>query len=255
MSIGKAFLLASLLGLSTIPVQAGGEVQISRSAGKTAADKTIELKSVIGERQLVLSPIPESSQTRDLNSIQGLANRTGQANRYDQIFFLADADVFLELDLDGDGYHHAFNLIFDVDTNRGDASIYAKLYLSREGGPWRFYHTTDLFEIYADDYEDAYEVATELLEGYLPGYYDILIEVFSLDHADLVASQVLDRHYLGRDVTLESLDWDRPDDYYYYYYEEEEVYYSHGGGSFSLLFLLPILLVVIAARGASTITP
>ena len=113
------------------------------------------------------------------------------------------------------------------------------------------YYTTDLFEIYADDYEDAYEVATELLEGYLPGYHDILIEVFSLDHADMVTSQVLDYHYLGRDVTLEGLDWDRPDDYYY----EEEVYYSHGGGSFSLLFLLPILLVVIAARGASTLTP
>ena len=111
-----------------------------------------------------------------------------------------------------------------------------------------------MFDIYGDENADAYEVTTELVEGYPPGYYDILIEVFSLNHADMVTSLILDQYYLGKDVLLEDLSWDRSDDYYY-----EETYYAHGGGgSFSMLYLLLILLilqVVIAARGASTITP
>ena len=108
-------------------------------------------------------------------------------------------------DLDGDGFHHAFNVFFDVDVSHDSATIYAKLYLSRDGGPWSQYHTTNLFSIYGDDYSDAYEVTTELLEGYPPGYYDVLIEVFSLNHPGMVTSQVLDYHYLGRDVMLEDL--------------------------------------------------
>jgi len=187
--------------------------------------------TVAWHRQPRLTPAPDRSQTRDLNSQQGLANRTGIANRYDQQFSVYDADVYLMSDLDGDGYHHALNVFFDVDVSYDDATVYARLYLSHNGGPWRYFYTTDLFDIYAEDSEDAYEVATELLEGYVTGYYDILIEVFSLDHADMVASQILDHFYLGRVVPLEDLGWDRSEEYYY---EEEYYYYEGGGGSFPL---------------------
>jgi hypothetical protein len=252
MQIKTDFLVAGLLCGFMMSSYAQDDIQVSRSAGKPAGDGSIELMSVVRHRQPVLSPAPDSDQTRDLNSPQGLANRPGMANRFDQQFSVSDADVYLMSDLDGDGYHHALNVFFDVDTSYDDATVYARLYLSHNGGPWRYFYTTDLFEIYAEDYEDAYEVATELLEGYVPGYYDILIEVFSLDHADMVASQILDHFYLGRDVPLEDLSRDRSEEYYY----EEEYFYSEGGGgSFPLDYLLLILLVVIAARGASSVAP
>ena len=252
MQIKTGLLLAGILCGAAMPGYAQDELQVSRSAGKLAGDDSIELMSVVRDQQPVLSPAPDSSQTRGLNSPQGLANRTGVANRYDQQFSVYDADVYLMSDLDGDGYHHALNVFFDVDASYDEATVYARLYLSHNGGPWRYFYTTDLFDIYAEDSEDAYEVATELLEGYVPGYYDILIEVFSLDHADMVASQILDHFYLGRDVPLEDLSWDRSEEYYY----EEEYYYSEGGGgSFPLDYLLMILLVVIAARGASSVAP
>ncbi|MEM7563596.1 MAG: choice-of-anchor H family protein, partial [Pseudomonadota bacterium] len=130
-------------------------------------------------------------------------------------------------------------------------TVYAKLYLSREGGPWRQYFTTDLFSIYEDDFIDAYEVETELVDGYTPGYYDVLIEIYSLDHAFMVTSEVLDYHYLGRDVALEDRGWDEPYDEYY-----EEVSVSVGAGDFSALLLFFLIIqVAIAARGIPALTP
>jgi hypothetical protein len=243
--------MIGLLCISTASIYAQEEMLVSRSAGKPLQDDSIDLTLVARQGPLVFSPTPDASQTRDVNSPQGLRQQTGIANRHDQYFSIYDADVQLLADLDGDGYHHALNVYFDVDASYDNATVYVKLYLSQNGGPWSHYYTTDLFEIYADDYSDAYEVTTELVEGYSPDYYDILIEVFSLDHADMVTSLILDPYYLDKVVLLEDLGWDQRDEYYY----EEEFYYYGGGGSFSMLFLLLILQVVIAARGVSTKTP
>lgn len=244
-------IMIGLLGFISVSTYAQEEMLVSRSAGKMLQDDSIDLTLVASQGPLVFSPTPDASQTRDVNSPEGLRQQTGIANRYDQYFSIYDADVQLIADLDGDGYHHALNVYFDVDAGYGHATVYVKLYLSQNGGPWSHYYTTDLFEIYADDYSDAYEVSTELVEGYSPDYYDILIEVFSLDHADMVTSLILDPYYLDKYVLLEDLGWDQRDEYYY----EEESYYYGGGGSFSLLYLLLILQVVIAARGASTKAP
>lgn len=254
MLVSIRLIMIGLLCISTASTYAQEEMQVSRSAGKPLQDDSIDLTLAARQGPLVFSPTPDASQTRDVNSPQGLRQQTGIANRHDQYFSIYDADVQLLADLDGDGYHHALNVYFDIDASNDGATVYVKLYLSQNGGPWSHYYTTDLFDIYDDENADAYEVTTELVEGYSPGYYDILVEVFSLNHADMVTSLILDQYYLGKDVLLEDLSWDRSDDYYY-----EETYYSYGGGgSFSMLYLLLILLilqVVIAARGASTITP
>ena len=236
-----------LCGFS-LSVYAQEELMVSRSAGKLAGDDSIELPTEVKNRDLVITQAPDANLSRDTTSTQSSDGQTTIANRDDQYFSIYDANVDLLFDLDGDGYHHAINVSFDVDVNYDSATIYAKLYLSRDGGLWVQYHTTDLFDIYGDDYSDRYEVTTELLEGYPSGYYDILIEVFSLNHADMVTSQVLDYHYLGKDVMLEDLG--RDESYVY-----EEVYYSYGAGSFSLIWLLLVVQVVIAARGAVPLTP
>ena len=243
MRLGIRLVIIGLLSGVCLSVQAQEDRLISRSAGKLVEDDSIELTTEVRKRDLVITQLPDQDQTRDTTSTQFRDGQTGTANRNDQYFLIFDANVFLLSDLDGDGYHHALNLTFDIDVSYENATVYAKLYLSRDGGPWLQYYTTDWFNIYGDSYSDAYEVTTELLEGYPPGYYDILIEVFSLNHADMVASQVVDSYYLGKDVMLEDLSHDE-----IYYYEEDN--FSHGGGSFSLIWLLLIVLAVIAVRSA-----
>lgn len=244
-------LLTSLLGASGY-ANADEPVLSSRSAGKFRADTSIELPQLVTQAEPVSRPPAELSENYTARA--ELQQRDGVANRHDQLFEIFEADVQTLADLDGDGYHHALNVFFDVDVSDGSATVYAKLYLSREGGSWTQYYTTDLFEIHIDDSSDAYEVETELLEGYRPGYYDVLVEIYSLDHAYLVASEVLDYHYLGKDVMIEDLHRDEPydessDEYY------EEVHYSSGGGSVaSLLLFLLIIQVVIAARGSLATT-
>ena len=79
------------------------------------------------------------------------------------------------------------------------------------------------------------------------------MEVYSLDHAYLVTSEVLDHHYLGKDVMIEDRYRDEPYDEYVY---ESEVHYSSGGGSMALLLLVFLFIqVVIAARGPLAYTP
>jgi hypothetical protein len=246
----------ALILLSTVLLGAESSVfaaevqQSSRSAGKLKLDQSIDLSAELKQRELVVKPAPTASENfAESAAAQRLA---GIANRHDQLFEIYDADVQLTGDFDGDGFYHALNVYFDVDVNIGDATVYAKLYLSREGGPWSQYFTTDLFDIYGDEVADAYEVETELVDGYEPGYYAVLVEIYSLDHAYMVTSEVLDYYYLGRDVALEDIYWDEAEIDLY----GEVTVSHHGAGSISTLLLFFLIIqVVIAARGALALTP
>jgi hypothetical protein len=233
--------------LVAAPVPAEEALQSSRSAGKLAADRDTDLTAELQ----AITPIVRSrpSEPEDYASSPEAQRFAGIANRYDQLFEIYSADARLIADIDGDGFYHALRLSFDVDVDYAAADVYAKLYLSREGEPWSQYFTTRLFHIDGDSTADAYEVETELLEGYYPGYYSVLIEIYSLDHAYMVASKVLDYYSLGRDLPLESLDLDayREDSY-----SELSVSVGAGSGGSLLLFLL-VVQVVIAARGARAI--
>jgi hypothetical protein len=70
---------------------------------------------------------------------------------------------------------------FDPDVSTGRAWVYAKLYLSLEGGPWNQYYTTENFPVDEDRSDDDFEVVTRLLDGYPSGYYDVLIELYDAD--------------------------------------------------------------------------
>lgn len=235
--------------LFAAPTLAEEALQSSRSAGKLAADRDTDLSAELQSSDPIVKSRPSVSE--DYASSPQVQAFAGIANRYDQVFEIYSADAWLTGDLDGDGFYHALKVSFDVDVNYDGADVYAKLYLSREGEPWSQYFTTDLFHIHGDSTADTYEVETELLEGYYPGYYSVLIEIYSLDHAYMVASEVLDYYYLGRDLPLESLN---RDDYVGETYSEVSV--SVGGGSAgSLLLFFLIIQVVIAARGARAIPP
>lgn len=243
-SLAVMLLLLPALLLGS-PARADESTLSSRSAGKPKLDDSVDLSAELERSEPIVRE--RSLQSEDYASSAQRSLYDGVANRHDQLFEIYRADARLLADFDGDGFHHALNVTFDVDVSAGDAVVYAKLYLSREGEPWSQYFTTDLFHIYGDSADDVYEVETELLSGYYPGYYAVLIEIYSLDHAYLVASEVLDYHTLGRDLMLEDLH--RDDGY-------GGVSVSHGGGSIgALLLFLLIIQVVIAARGAPALSP
>ena len=245
-----AIILLSVTLVGTGAVAFADEaLQSNRSAGKLQQDQSLDLSAALRQLDPVIKSRPAAPENYAASA--RAQQFDGIANRHDQLFEIYDADVQLISDLDGDGYHHAINVVFDVDVSYDSATVYAKLYLSREGEPWSQYFTTDLFQIHGDEYADTYEVETELVDGYPPGYYAVLVEIYSLDHAYMVASEVLDYYYLGRDLALEDLYWDEP-----HYGAHGEVGVYVGAGSFaSLLIFFLIVQVVIAARGALAQTP
>ena len=226
----------------------------SRSVGKLKSDQTRDLSLELQQQEAIVRE--KSATDENYANSPMVARNAGVANRYDQVFEVYQADVQLLDDFDGDHYYHSFNVVFDVDVSYDAATVYAKIYVSREGEPWSQVYTTDLFHIYGEEVEDTYEVGTELLEGYEPGHYAILIEIYSLDHAYMVASEVLDYHYLGREVLLEDLYWDEPPVAAHGHVEVEVYDHGHGGGSMATLLLFFLIIqVVIAARGALALIP
>ncbi|MCZ6724176.1 MAG: hypothetical protein O6938_09630, partial [Gammaproteobacteria bacterium] len=93
MLVSRRLIMAGLLCLSTALAYAQEEMLVSRSAGKLLQDDSIDLTLATRQRPLVYSPAPDPSQTRDVNSSQGLRQQTGIANRHDQYFSIYDADV------------------------------------------------------------------------------------------------------------------------------------------------------------------
>lgn len=101
---------------------------------------------------------------------------------------LYDASTELVSDINYDGFYHRFNVVIDADTIYDSAFIYAKLYLSYEGGPWNYYASSDSFHIYSDSDQDLFIIETELADGFSPGYYDIRIELYDGDEHTRILS-------------------------------------------------------------------
>ncbi len=95
-------------------------------------------------------------------------------------YWVYSASTSLYFDDDGDGHYTRLLVEFDLDTSYAVADVYARLYLSHEGGPWLEYAITDSFSVYADSGDDSYVVETDLIDGYPFGYYDVLLEIY--DH-------------------------------------------------------------------------
>lgn len=162
-------------------------------------------------------------------------NLTSQRNYYAD-FAIYSAASFLDDDFDNDGFYQTFSVVFDADiysyTAKQWGEVYALLYLSKNGGPWIHYYTTDNFIIEGESDADQYEVITTFLSGYSTDYYDVLIDLYQVGYNDIVASYSADNDNALYALSLESADYDEP------YVDVVEV---HGGGSFSLISLLIIL--------------
>ncbi|QYJ87248.1 choice-of-anchor H family protein [Shewanella mesophila] len=158
-------------------------------------------------------------------------------------FSIYEASSRLFEDIDYDGFFRTFSVTFDADVHSyyiGErADVYADLYLSRNGGPWELYHTTDIFTIVDDVSDDDFEVLTTLHTGYPSDHYDVLIDLYEVGYSDIVAtisSDDLDELY---GLPLESSDRD---------FYEEEITEVTVGGSMSMSAMLLLGAVAIFRR-------
>jgi len=142
-------------------------------------------------------------------------------------------------------------VLIDVDTVFDTAYIYAKLYLSYEGGPWNFLAASDNHHIHFDSELDSFIIETELADGYPPGYYDVRIEIYDADFDEwLLSYGPYDDASLSA-LPLEDSYYDDNDTVVIYPVETEIIIAGHGG-SMSWLLMVPALIAVTRQFGSYT---
>lgn len=256
-SIVSILLLVNLI----ISSYAVAEEQASVSFGGLSMSLTTELRASIAEENNATSMLDQhtgkatgktrtemrkikqrkSSSQRKQPKNTSLAQSRSYSNPAYTDFAIYGATTLLQDDYDSDGFYQTFSVSFDADiisytTNPWD-EVYALLYISKNGGPWTHYYTTDNFLIEGESELDEYEVITTFLSGYSTDHYDILIDLYQEGYSDIVASYSADDSNALYALPLESADYDEP--YIEPYIEVIEI--SHGG-SFSIVILLLFLL-------------
>ncbi|MEN8178252.1 MAG: choice-of-anchor H family protein [Pseudomonadota bacterium] len=216
--------LLTLLASDRVLAEDAISIRLSQSIeqldGKTSEEQAQMLDLAMPQK----APALEVSGSRV--AVDVASKTLTAAHLTDQVFRIYDARTLLSGDDDGDGFYHQLRVTFDADVDHGDAFVYARLFLSYEGGPWNHYFTTDVFHILEEVSYDDYEVVTRLLEGYPTGYYDVLIELYDADWDVHVASYGPYEDGALSTIPLEDLQRDAlVDDEYDYPVSD-----SHGGG-------------------------
>ena len=239
------------VGLSFVTCASQAEHETSESAISTSFGDSVNKVNQAGQgdtadKQKELSKVTSASSNKSGKNRQQVIiekkavnpNRANALNNLDYLFSIYDAQTSLLTDEDQDGFYRSFSLVFDADYHRFDefdqAKVYAELYLSKNGGPWLHYFTTDAYIIHSQSSEDAYEVSTTLVDGYRPDHYDVLIDLYEVGFTDIVASYSGDDSNALYALPIES-------ELYDIYHPA--VQSSGHGGSFSALTLLLIFLM------------
>ncbi|MFT6987844.1 MAG: hypothetical protein ACJAT7_003709, partial [Psychromonas sp.] len=154
-------------------------------------------------------------------------------------FTIYNAFTTLQNDFDSDGFYQTFSVVFDADLysydNNDLGEVYARLYISEDGGPWIHYYSSDDFIIHGESDQDEYEVITTFREGYHSGHYDILIDLYQVGYDGIVATYSADDNSALYALPLESADYDRV--------YVDSVYIQHGGSLSTVLLILLALLL------------
>jgi hypothetical protein len=131
---------------------------------------------------------PLSLEGFRLESLPAAAVVESTVYYYDGDISIYDVSSSLISDFDYDGFYHRFSVAIDADTVYSESWVYAKLYLSYEGGPWNYYANSADFHIHGDSELDVFVIETELAEGFPAGYYDIRIELYDAEYGDYLLS-------------------------------------------------------------------
>lgn len=201
-----------------------------------------------GSKPLNGAELTQAKITNNTTWLAALPQQDGQilSNNYYHEFTIYSADTYLHEDVDEDGYYRTFSLAFDADVYSSDhhsaVDVYAEVYLSKAGGPWQHFYSSDIFTIVGDSTLDEYEVITTLFEGRESDYYDVLIDLYEVGYPNIVATYSAYDSDSLYGLPLESADYDQPHYDSYVVYEEH-----HHGASIDKLWLLA-LMVFIAIR-------
>ena len=198
-------------------------------------------EQVMAERKLeYLNKVNQSFDALALENSSSQSAKSQAIREYLE-FDIYSANSRLFEDNDSDGYYQSFSVSFDADVYGAYAGqrarVFADLYLSRDGGPWELYFTTEPFTIFDDTEEDEFEVLTTLDLGFSTQHYDVLIDLYEVGYSDIVATvsgEQLDSLYA---LPLESADRD------IYVVETVTTSVSIGAGSFSSFMIIGLLIV------------
>lgn len=183
--------------------------EIIESNKQTQLPDQLNGKATSKNRKIILN----SQNSIITKSHKGLTSRSYNRD-FSADFSIYGAISLLQDDYDGDGFFQTFSVIFDADiysyTENQFGEVYALLYISKNGGPWTHYFTTDNFIIEADMDFDEYEVNTTFLSGYESDYYDVLIDLYQVGFSELVATYSSNDNNALYALPLESADYDEP---------------------------------------------
>ncbi len=180
---------ALLLGLVGITPTAGaeeGEARIARSIEGFVAElqpATEDAALAAAEPRGTAALVIQGYRSEPGPGAEAAARSGGLAARGCVIsgcgnFWISNASSEISRDADGDGFYTRLRVWFDANTDLPSRYVYAKLFVSFEGGPWNLVHTTQDFRIDGATRADEYVIVTELDSGYRTGYYDVLIELY-----------------------------------------------------------------------------
>ena len=163
---------------------------------------------------------------------------------YDGDITIYDASTSLISDFDYDGFYHRFSVAIDADTIYSESWVYARLYLSYEGGPWNYYATSADFHIHGDSELDIFVVESELAEGFPAGYYDIRIDLYDAEWGDYLLS-----YGPYDDASLSALPLeDSVHDAASVAYSTEVIVTGHSHGGLGLGFIAALSLIGLLRR-------
>jgi len=144
--------------------------------------------------------------------------------------------VDLGRDTDHDGYFPFFTLHFTPRGYCTHRKIFARLFLSFEGGPWNLLYRTHDWEGGNSRWADPIILDTRLQQHYPTGFYDLLIEFYDADDGHWLLSEGPYEDPALRSIPLEAESLDQRDS------GTEVAYAFYGTGSIGAgwLFLIPL---------------
>ena len=247
--LGKIILWTILWGfLATLSMPLMAETNNNKRSSKSISfvksdtpDKTARDQQLKQSDIDIMEPLDKQG-FRVESTIKALHNTSNTSVNYGEIT-LYDAATALISDFDQDGFYHRFSVTIDADTVYDTSYIYAKLYLSYEGGPWNLYATSNNHHIQSDSELDSFVIETELADGFPPGYYDIRIELYNADYNEWLLS-----YGPYDDTSLSALPLE--DSYYddsatAFPVQTNIVVAGHAGSMSVLALVLPAMIILI----------
>jgi len=248
MNIKTPLLLIGLVALPSITLASDNTSSIKSIS--YASDAVIDSSSKdallqLAETSVITSIAKEGSRTES-GSAEKLTLTTSYMHSGN--FSIYTVDTNLISDMDYDGFYHRFSITIDADTSYTDADVYAKIYLSYEGGPWNYMASSDIYHIHSDSAQDAFTIETELTDGFYAGYYDVRIELYDANYNEWVLSY---GPYDDSSISTLPLEDSYNDNFYdnfdEYSHTTTEVFVS-GHGSMGGWLLLALSLMLVARK-------